>query len=155
MIRIKIFIICLYLSTFIIVSEVVFILFLFELFDYHTLLKIVWTIIPRIFTIWVLIFFIVLVLNIISSIKLYINNDTKALEKYSQIMKILLKPFWIIHKISCIVLSLMIVFATRGIGIIIIPVFFVATFILRTITSVYEVEKIRKMNTIISIFKKR
>ena len=106
----------------------------------------IYKIIPIIFLIWLMIFICFSVLNILYTKKLYKQNKLFELRKNVKYIKLYLIPYWIINFAVSVFVLLLIMAATKGLGIILFPVFIFFAYILLLITSSVSITYIVLLN---------
>jgi hypothetical protein len=85
------------------------------------------------------IFFILFIGNLIYSISLYKKQNKEKLKIYFKRTKLFLIPFWIINFIVLAIVLAILVFGTRGIGIIIVPIPIFMSYVILISTSVFGI----------------
>ena len=96
-------------------------------------------IIPLIFLIWLLLFIYSIVLNIKNTVKLFKENNLIVLRKNGKLIKLTLIPFWILHFILSVLAMIVFIGASRGMGIIFLPIPIFITYIFLLITSIFSI----------------
>jgi len=107
---------------------------------------------PIIFLLWFIFYFIFSIVNIISLIYDYKNNNSEILFKKMKRLKIGLIPFWIINFICYIPISAILLVAGHGFGFIIVPIFIFLSYTVLIFTSIFSIVylKLLRRNEIIT-----
>jgi hypothetical protein len=92
---------------------------------------------------WFVIFLILSIRNIIYTNKLLKRSEIDKLKKLTEFIKFGAIPFWIINFILLSLFTIAIVMGTRGIGIVIIPVPILITYIILLGTSIFSIPYIK------------
>jgi len=140
--RIKAFIFSVYFFLFILICEIS----LMCISDYKIIQKITLKIMPVLFLLWLIIFIIIIIKNILFVIKLYKQNNAVELLKNTKYIKLSLIPFWVINFIVTLLIMIILIMGTRGFGIILIPIPVCFAYFILLVTSSFSIAYILLQN---------
>ena len=87
----------------------------------------------------VILLLILSIINLISAIKLFIQKDVILLRKSMILIKLASIPFFIFNFIFFVVVLFVFVVASRGLGIILVPIPIIITYLILLVTSTYSI----------------
>jgi hypothetical protein len=108
-----------------------------------------------VFIIWFVLYCIISIINIVSIIINYKENDTELLFKKMKRVKIGLIPYWIINFICYVPISVVLLLAGHGFGFIIVPIFIFASYMVLCLTSLFSILYLLKLKKNNKISKKQ
>ena len=91
---------------------------------------------------WIIILFFILVINLIKLIRLFNANEIDVIQKYTYTIKYSLIPYWIINFFLSLIFWIIILGASRGLGVFILPLPILFNFCMLCFTSMYSVSYI-------------
>lgn len=134
--KVNSFIALLYINNLIlIIANLLFIVGFLESFD----TKIFSDKVFEILLLWSVVFLIISIVNIISIVLDYRNNNSERLLKKMKRVKFSLIPFWIINFICYIPISSLLLVIGHGFGFFIVPIFMAITYIVLLFTSIFSI----------------
>jgi hypothetical protein len=104
------------------------------------------------FSLWFITYLVLSIINIISIIFDYKNNNLESLFQKMKRVKINLIPFWIVNFICYLPISAILLVAGHGFGFIIVPVFIFVSYTVLLLTSIFSIlylSKLRKNNILL------
>jgi hypothetical protein len=110
-----------------------------------------YTKLPIIFSLWVVTYSVLSIINIISILSDYKNNNIEKIFQKMKRIKTSLIPFWIINFICYVPISAILLAAGHGFGFIIVPLFIFLSYTVLILTSLFSILyllKLRKNNII-------
>jgi len=106
---------------------------------------------PIMFLLWFAVYFVFSVINIVSLIFDYKNNNLEILFNKMKRIKMGIIPYWVINFICYIPISAILLIAGHGFGFIIVPIFIFASYTVLILTSIFTIVylKLLRKNNII------
>ena len=92
-----------------------------------------------IWSLWILIFSIITIINIFALVKCFFKNDLETIKKYAYRIKLFLIPYWIINFIVSGAYWGILIGASHGFGMFLIPVPFISAITIFMVTSIYSI----------------
>ena len=101
---------------------------------------------PVFFAIWFFVYIIFSIINIVSLIIDYKNNNKELLLKKTKRIKLGLIPFWIINFICYLPISIILLLVGHGFGFIIVPIFIFASYTVLILTSIFSIIYLKNLH---------
>ena len=92
-----------------------------------------------IWSLWTVIFLVIIILNIIDLIKNFFINDMETIKKHTYKLKLFLIPYWVLNVIVSGAYWGILIGASHGFGMFLIPVPFISAFSIFAVTSIYSI----------------
>jgi hypothetical protein len=92
-----------------------------------------------IWSLWIIIFFVFIIVNLIDLVKYFLKGDINMLIIYASKIKILLIPYWILNFIISGSYWFILIGASHGFGMFLIPVPFISAICIFSLTSIYSI----------------